>query len=80
MLIEALNKLFEKEISYSLSLHQAPVNSLGLASYHMYFKMHTPQRNKTSSKLLGAVETSTNTFINGTLPETAAAQLQKLLM
>ena len=80
LLIEALNKLFEKEISYSLSLHQSPVNSQRLASYHMYFKVHTPQRNRNSSKLLGAVETSTNTFINGTLPETAAAQLQKLLM
>ncbi len=79
-LIKSLNKLFEKEISYSLSLHQGPVNSQGSTSYHMYFKMHTPQRNKNSSKLLGAVETSTNTFINGTLPETAAAQLQKLLL
>ncbi|NPD88562.1 MAG: galactose-1-phosphate uridylyltransferase [Asgard group archaeon] len=78
--IKALNKLFEKEVSYSLSLHQGPINSEGSTAFHMYFKLHTPQRNKKSIKLLGAVETSTNTFINGTLPETAAAQLRKLML
>ncbi len=78
--IKALNKFFETEVSYSLSLHQGPVNSEGSTAFHLYFKLHTPQRNKQSTKLLGAVETSTNTFISGILPETAAAQLQKLML
>ncbi len=75
--ILALNDVFEKEVSYSLSLHQAPMNIKGTSNYHLYFKIHTPQRNLKSQKLLGAVETSTMTYINGTLPETAAANLKK---
>ena len=74
--ILALNDVFKKEISYSLSLHQAPMNVKGSSNYHLYFKLHTPQRNVKSHKLLGAVETSTMTYINGTLPETAAKKLR----
>jgi len=74
--ILALNRYFGKEISYSLSLHQAPMNVKGTANYHLYFKIHTPQRNLKSHKLLGAVETSTLTYINGTLPETATKNLK----
>jgi UDPglucose--hexose-1-phosphate uridylyltransferase len=78
--IEALNKIFEKEISYSFSLHQGPVNTKGSNSYHMYYKIHTPQRNKDSRKLLGAVETSTGTFINGILPKTAASSIRNKII
>jgi len=77
--ILALNEVFQKEVSYSLSLHQAPVNVKGTSNYHLYFKVHTPQRNLKSQKLLGAVETSTMTYINGTLPETAALNLRKYM-
>ena len=68
------------EISYSLSLHQGPVNTKDSMASHMYFKLHTPQRNPQSKKLLGAVETSGETFINGILPETAVARLKNILM
>ena len=78
--IKALNTIFEKEVSYSLSLHQGPVNEEGTTAFHLYFKIHTPQRSKTSKKLLGAVETSGATYINGTLPKTAAAKLRALIM
>lgn len=78
--IKALNILFGKNVSYSLSLHQAPVNTKQSLTYHLYFKIHTPQRNEKSLKLLGAVETSTGMFINGTLPEEAAAQLRKIMI
>jgi len=79
-LIRALNQILEMEISYSLSLHQGPVNTPDSMASHMYFKLHTPQRNTQSRKLLGAVETSGDTYINGILPETAAAQLKDILM
>jgi galactose-1-phosphate uridylyltransferase len=75
-----LNLIFKKEVSYSLSLHQGPVNEEGTTAYHLYFKLHTPQRNTKSKKLLGAVETSSATYINGTLPETATAKLRNLIM
>jgi len=78
--IKALNSIFEKDVSYSLSLHQGPVNEEGTTAFHLYFKVHTPQRNKVSKKLLGAVETSGATYINGTLPETAAARLRTQIM
>ena len=78
--IEALNTIFERDVSYSLSLHQAPLNTKNSSFYHLYFKLHTPQRNPDSLKLLGAVETSTETFINGILPETAAGKLRKIIM
>lgn len=74
--ILALTNVFQKDMSYSLSLHQAPMNVKGTANYHLYFKIHTPQRNMKSHKLLGAVETSTMTYINGILPETAASSLK----
>ncbi len=77
--ILALNKHFKKEISYSLSLHQKPFNCNKQFRYHLYFKIHTPQRNSNSEKLLGAVETSTGTFINGTLPEDAAMNIRNNL-
>ena len=79
-LIRALNQILETEISYSLSLHQGPVNTKDSMSAHMYFKLHTPQRNTQSKKLLGAVETSGETFINGTLPETAVARIKNIIM
>ncbi len=79
-LIAALNRIFKKEVSYSLSLHQAPLNTKNSSFYHLYFKLHSPQRNTSSLKLLGAVETSTGTFINGILPENAAAKLRKIMM
>ncbi len=75
--IVALTDVFQKDVSYSLSLHQAPVNVKGTSYYHLYFKIHTPQRNLKSLKLLGAVETSTMTYINSTLPETASSNLRK---
>lgn len=78
--ILALSEVFQKEVSYSLSLHQAPLNVRGTSNYHLYFKIHTPQRNLKSHKLLGAVETSTMTYINGTLPETAVMNLKKHLV
>ncbi|MHA1686957.1 MAG: galactose-1-phosphate uridylyltransferase [Candidatus Heimdallarchaeaceae archaeon] len=77
--INALNKLFGKEVSYSMSLHQAPINVKHTIVFHLYFKIHTPQRSKESLKLLGAVETSTNTYINGVFPEDAASELRKIL-
>ncbi len=79
-LIRALNQLFAKEISYSLSLHQGPVNTKESMASHMYFKLHTPQRNIKSKKLLGAVETCGETFINGLLPETAVARLKNIIL
>ncbi|MBY9000281.1 MAG: galactose-1-phosphate uridylyltransferase [Candidatus Heimdallarchaeota archaeon] len=78
--INALNSVLKKEVSYSLSLHQAPLNTSNSSFYHLYFKLHTPQRNPSSLKFLGAVETSTETFINGILPENAAAKLRKIIM
>jgi len=47
--------------------------------FHLYFKIHTPQRNQRSLKLLGAVETTTKTFINGIMPEEVAAELTRYL-
>jgi len=79
-LIKAINDVFEKEVSYSLTLHQAPLNTKNSSSYHCYFKLHTPQRNNSSLKFLGAVETSTDTFINGIFPENAASKLRKITM
>ena len=79
-IIKAINKVLEKEVSYSLSLHQAPINTKNSSFYHLYFKIHTPQRNPNSLKLLGAVETSTGVFINGIYPKNAATQLRKILM
>ncbi|MHA1445581.1 MAG: galactose-1-phosphate uridylyltransferase [Candidatus Heimdallarchaeaceae archaeon] len=76
-IIISLNDIFEKNISYSLSLHQSPLNTQGSNMFHFYFKIHTPQRNIKSLKLLGAVETSTMTYINGILPETAASRLRE---
>ena len=75
--ILSLNEIFQKDISYSLSLHQSPLNTEGNSYYHLYFKIHTPQRNLKSKKLLGAVETSTLTYINGVLPETAVINLKE---
>ncbi len=75
--ITSLNSIFEKEISYSLSLHQSPLNTQGSNMFHLYFKLHTPQRNIKSLKLLGAVETSTMTYINGMLPEIAANKIRE---
>ncbi len=77
--IKALNSILKQEVSYSLSLHQQAVNSKGSSNFHFYFKLHTPQRNSKSLKLLGAVETATNVFINGTLPEDAAKQYRQEL-
>jgi UDPglucose--hexose-1-phosphate uridylyltransferase len=76
-LIISLNSIFEKNVSYSLSLHQSPLNTQGSNMFHLYFRLHTPQRNTKSLKLLGAVETSTMTYINGMLPETAANILRE---
>ncbi|OLS33112.1 MAG: Galactose-1-phosphate uridylyltransferase [Candidatus Heimdallarchaeota archaeon AB_125] len=76
-IIVSLNNVFEKDVSYSLSLHQSPLNTQGSNMFHLYFKIHTPQRNTKSLKLLGAVETSTKTYINGMLPETAANILRE---
>ncbi len=78
-IVKALTIMFGQEVSYSLSLHQAPLNYRGAIPYHMYFKLHTPQRNPNSLKILGAVETSLGVFINGTLPETAAKQYAEAL-
>lgn len=77
--IQSMNSIFNKKVSYSLSLNQSPLNTPGSAAFHMYFKIYTPQRNKGSLKLLGAVETSGGTFINGTLPEQAAKSLRNNL-
>ena len=77
--IQSVNSIFNKKVSYSLSLNQSPLNTPNSAAFHMYFKINTPQRNKESLKLLGAVETSGGTFINGTLPEQAAKSLRNNL-
>ncbi|MHA1197087.1 MAG: hypothetical protein ACTSSM_13425, partial [Promethearchaeota archaeon] len=79
-LVKSLSKIFDKEVSYSLSLHQKVFNFSEIPNiYHMYFKLHTPQRNKQSLKILGAVESSLGVFINGTLPEEAAKEYKKAL-
>lgn len=79
-LIITLNTYFNKEISYSLSLIQAPLKKADKASFHMYFKLHTPQRNEKSLKILGAVESTLDFFINGTFPETAVENIRKNLI
>jgi len=79
-IVKSLSKIFGKEVSYSLSLHQKVFNLSEIPNiYHMYFKLHTPQRNKQSLKILGAVESSLGVFINGTLPEEATKEYKKAL-
>ncbi|MHA1302832.1 MAG: galactose-1-phosphate uridylyltransferase [Candidatus Heimdallarchaeaceae archaeon] len=77
--IKALNSIFGKEVSYSLSLHQSPLNVQQIRPYHLYFKLHTPQRNKQSLKILGAVESSLGIFLNGMLPEAAAKEIRQAI-
>ncbi|MHA1406155.1 MAG: galactose-1-phosphate uridylyltransferase [Candidatus Heimdallarchaeaceae archaeon] len=74
-LIMAINTIQGKEVSYSLSLVQAPLKENGKLNFHMYFKIHTPQRSPNSLKLLGAVETTSDTYINGLFPEAVAKKI-----
>ena len=79
-IIIALRVILKSGISYSLSLHQSPLNTAKSLLFHLYFKAHTPQKDEHTVKHFGAVETATKTFINEILLEEVAAQLKSAIM
>lgn len=70
--------LFDLSFPYIMAIHQAPTDGGDYPDYHLHFEFYPPHRTAKKLKYLAGSETGAGSFINDTLPEEKAAELQAL--
>ena len=72
------NNLFDFEMPYILAHHQANVGEEDNPYFHWHIEIYPPYRSATKLKYLAGVESGVGFFINDTLPEEKALDLQEV--
>jgi UDPglucose--hexose-1-phosphate uridylyltransferase len=70
------DKLWDKPFPYLMTLFQAPTDNEDYSYAHMHFLITPPYRSKERLKFLAGTELGAGVFVNDSLPEEKAAELQ----
>jgi UDPglucose--hexose-1-phosphate uridylyltransferase len=70
--------LWEREMPYTMSMHQASADDVERAGEHLHIEFLPPYRTRDKLKYLAGVETGAGTFINDASPEVTAAELRSV--
>jgi len=72
------NALFGMRMAYVMVIHQSPVNQGNYSYYHFHFEFYPPYRTSEKLKYIAGCELGAGTFINDTLPEEKAKELNRI--
>ena len=70
------DKLWNRPFPYLMTLMQAPVNDGNTEYAHFYFQIYPPYRTQERLKFLAGTELGAGIFVNDSLPEEKAKELQ----
>jgi UDPglucose--hexose-1-phosphate uridylyltransferase len=76
----AFDGVFGDASSYTMAVHQRPVDGLHYDFYHLHVEFYPPMRSSDRPKLLAGSENGAGVFINDALAEEKAAELRDHLM
>jgi UDPglucose--hexose-1-phosphate uridylyltransferase len=72
------DKLWERPFPYLMTIYQAPTDGESYPEAHLFFQITPPYRSKDRLKYLAGTELGAGVFVNDSLPEEKARELQKI--